>query len=179
MEIDQQIAAALGFPKTKYMAVEWERRWLACEVHSDCILRSETITDLYVTGTRLRLREARRTDGTASMLRLSRKADADPQTRLITSIYLPEEEFAILAASLQGNRITKLRHQLRSNPGIALAIDEFQGELSGLRIVEAEFDSDELMRNFAMPDFATREVTNDPRFTGPWIALRGRPPEQA
>jgi hypothetical protein len=36
------------------------------------------------------------------------KADVDVHTRLITSIYLPEEEFAILAAALPGVRIKKL-----------------------------------------------------------------------
>jgi hypothetical protein len=120
MDIDGRVATALGFPKQKYTAVERERRWLCRAVPRELILHTEAITDTYVTGTRLRLREARRIDGGASMLRLSRKADVDPETRLITSIYLPEQEFAILAASLHGIRIRKLRHRLRSSPGIAL-----------------------------------------------------------
>jgi CYTH domain-containing protein len=175
VDIDQQTATALGFPKPEYVAVERERRWLCRAIPRGRILHTEAITDLYVTGTRLRLREARRTDGTASMLRLSRKADVDPQTRLITSIYLAEQEFAILAASLQGVRIKKLRHRLRSTPGIALAVDEFQGGLSGLLTTEAEFDDADVMRNFAMPDFATREVTDDLRFTGSYLASNGVP----
>ena len=36
------------------------------------------------------------------MLRLSRKADVDIHTRLITSIYLPEEEFAALLELFAG-----------------------------------------------------------------------------
>ena len=32
MEIDSAIAAALGFPKTKYTAIERERRWLLSEL---------------------------------------------------------------------------------------------------------------------------------------------------
>jgi CYTH domain-containing protein len=75
---------------------------------------------------------------------------------LITSIYLREQEFAVLATALTGARISKLRHRLRSPSGIALAIDEFQGEIAGLLVAEAEFDSDDLMRNFLMPDFALR-----------------------
>jgi hypothetical protein len=37
------------------------------------------------------------------MFRLTRTADVDIHTRLITSIYLPEEEFGILAISLRGS----------------------------------------------------------------------------
>lgn len=175
MDIEQNIATALGFPKPEYMAVERERRWLCRVIPRERILNTEAITDLYVTGTRLRLREARRIDGSASMLRLSRKADVDPQTRLITSIYLPEQEFGVLAAALQGIRIKKLRHRLRSLPGIALAVDEFEGELSGLLLGEAEFDNNDLLRGFTMPEFASREVTDDPRFTGPYLAQYGVP----
>lgn len=174
-EIDQQLAARLGFPKTKYMAVERERRWIAREVPRELVLHTETITDLYVTGTRLRLREARRTDTGEAMLRLTRKADVDARTRLITSIYLPEEEFAVLTKSLQGIRISRRRHRLRSPPGVALGVDDFDDSFSGLLIAEAEFDSDDLMADFAAPDFTLREVTDDVRYTGPCLARYGRP----
>jgi hypothetical protein len=70
-DIDQQIAAGLGFPKAKYMDVERERRWIAREVPRELVLHAEAIMDLYVIGTRLRLREARRTDTGAAMLRLA------------------------------------------------------------------------------------------------------------
>ena len=166
MTIDQQIAAALGFPKPKYMVVEQERRWIACDVPHELVLHTEAITDLYVTGTRLRLREARRTDTGAAMLRLTRKADVDAQHRLVTSIYLAESEFAVLAVSLPGIRISKLRHRLRSPAGVSLAMDEFSGDLAGLLILEAEFETDDHMRDFAIPDFAAREVTDDPRTQG-------------
>ena len=46
---------------------------------------------------------------TPPMLRPGRKADVDPHTRPITSIYLPEEEFAVLVGDLPGLRIHKLR----------------------------------------------------------------------
>jgi len=175
MEIDRQVAAALGFPKPEYMAVERERRWLCRAVPRERILRTEAITDLYVTGTRLRLREARPVDGGPPMLRLSRKADLDVHTRLITSIYLPEEEFAVLAVSLPGIRIRKLRHRLRSVPGVMLLVDEFQDELAGLLIAEAEFKTPDMLAAFAMPDFAVREVTEDPRFTGGSLVRDGLP----
>lgn len=175
MDIDQQIASALGFPKAAFMSVERERRWLCRDVPRERILQTEAITDLYVTGARLRLREARPIDGGVAKLRLSRKADVDPRTRLVTSIYLPEEEFAVLAAVLPGVRIKKLRHRLKSLPDIAMRVDEFQGELLGLILAEAEFDTPDQLAAFPMPDFAVREVTDDPRFTGGYLVKNGLP----
>jgi CYTH domain-containing protein len=175
IDIDQQTATALGFPKPQYTSVERERRWLCRDVPRERVFQTEEITDLYVTGTRLRLREARPIDGGAPMLRLSRKADIDRHTRLITSIYLPEEEFADLATSLPGVRVEKSRHRLQRLPGVMMLIDEFSGELDGLIIAEAEFDTPERLASFAMPDFAVREVTDDPRFTGGYLAKDGLP----
>jgi CYTH domain-containing protein len=175
MDIDPGTAKAFGFPNPAYTVVEYERRWLCHDVPHEKVIRSERITDLYVAGSRLRLREARPIDGGPARLRLSRKADVDSQTRLITSIYLPEEEFAVLAASLTGRRIEKVRHTLRSPPGVVLSVDQFQGELDGLVMVEAEFDAFELMAAFPMPDFAFREVTDDPRYGGGCLVEHGLP----
>ena len=177
MDIDQEIASTLGFPKLDYVAVERERRWLCCDVPRALVAQTEAITDLYVSGGRLRLREARPIDGGTPRLRLSRKADADPQTRLITSIYLTEDEFAVLAASLPGVRIRKLRHRLKRTSDVLLAIDEFQGEQAGLLLLEAEFKTSEQLAAYAPPDFAGREVTDDPVFTGGHLALKGLPPQ--
>jgi CYTH domain-containing protein len=178
MDIAPERAKALGFPKPAYTVVERERRWLCREVPHDKVVLSESITDLYVSGSRLRLREARPVDGRPARLRLSRKADVDARTRLITSIYLPEEEFAVLAASLQGLRITKLRHRLQPSAGVVMSVDRFLGELEGLIMVEAEFDTLELMNAFAAPDFAGREVTDDPRYSGGHLARHGLPANQ-
>jgi len=175
MDIGQPIATALGFPKPEYVSVERERRWLSRQAPRDRVVQTEAITDLYVSGTRLRLREARPIDGGTPMLRLSRKADIDAHTRLITSIYLPEEEFAVLAISLPGVRIKKLRHRLQSPPGVMMLVDEFQDELDGLILAEAAFETPDLLAAFPMPDFAFREVTDDPRFTGGHLAENGLP----
>ena len=175
MSVDQETATRLGFPKPHYRVVERERRWLCREVPREQVVRTEAITDLYVTGARLRLREARPLDGGPPMLRLTRKADVDAHTRLVTSIYLPEEEFAVLAASLSGPRIKKLRHRLQPVAGAAVVVDDFQGELAGLILAEVEFKTDDLLAAFPMPDFATREVTDDDRYTGGYLAKNGIP----
>ena len=84
----------------------------------------------------------------------------------------------MLAASLQGLRITKLRHRLQSPTGIVLSVDRFLGGLDGLIMVEAEFDTLELMNGFPAPDFAGREVTDDPRYSGGHLAKHGLPANQ-
>jgi len=175
MDIDLDLAKRLGFPRARYTSVERERRWLCREVPKARVARTENITDLYVTGARLRLREARPTNGGEPMLRLTRKNDVDSHTRLITSIYLPEDEFAVLAKSLSGLRIQKFRHRLEPIDGLYLVVDEFQGALSGLVLAEAEFQTQEELFAYAGPDFAIREVTEDARFKGVSLAVDGIP----
>ena len=96
-DIEPALAKALGFPKPEYTAVERERRWLCAEFPRDLIRQTLTVKDVYIDGTRMRLREMRPLDGTPPLFKLSRKADVDARTRLITTIYLPELEFAVLA----------------------------------------------------------------------------------
>jgi CYTH domain-containing protein len=177
MDIPPELATSLGFPTPDYVSVERERRWLCRGVPRELALRTERITDLYVEGARLRLREARPLSGAPAVLRLSRKGDVDGRTRLVTSIYLAEPEFALLAASLPGRRVRKLRHRLPRQDGVALMVDEFEGELAGLLLVEAEFKSDERMAAFEPPPFAGREITDDARFTGAVLARDGLPVE--
>jgi CYTH domain-containing protein len=174
--IDPGVAASLGFRKAEYTAVERERRWLCAAIPRGQIRQTLAITDLYVRDTRLRLREMRPTDGAPPLFKLSRKADVDARTRLITSIYLPEAEFAVLGALLKGQRLTKTRHRLHAPPGVLLSVDEFHGELAGLTLAEAEFQNHEALTAFANPPFAVREVTDDPEYTGGWLAHNGPPP---
>lgn len=174
MDIDPATAAALGWPKLKYAWVERERRWLCREVPLDRVTHAEAIVDLYVTGTRLRLREARPLDGGPPMRRLGRKADVDARTRLLTSIYLDETEFGLLA-NLPGERLRKVRHHLRAEAGVAMSVDVFEGPLAGLILAEAEFETAEQLAAFPTPDFAIREVTDDPRYGGGSLAAMGPP----
>jgi CYTH domain-containing protein len=155
--------------------VERERRWLCREVPAERIARTEAIDDLYVTGARLRLRAARPTDGGAPVFKLNRKADVDAHTRLITSIYLPEQEFALLAAALGGLRVRKLRHRLEPVAGLYVVVDEFQDTLAGLVLAEAEFRTQEELHAYAGPGFAVRDVTSDARYTGASLAVHGIP----
>ena len=121
MDIDQHTAAALGWPKLKYAWVERERRWLCRELPRDLVQDSERITDLYVTGTRLRLREAVPLNGGPPMRRLGRKADVNASVRLLTSMYLAPEEFELLSA-LPGKVLRKTRHRLGKINGVDVSV---------------------------------------------------------
>lgn len=175
MDIDPLVAAKLGFPKLRYVFVERERRWLCSCLPRELVAETERITDLYVAGSNLRLREARSLAGGPPMLRLTRKVDVDARTRLISSIYLQEPEFALLQGVLIGRQLRKRRHRLRSAADVALAVDEFDGELAGLMLLEAEFSSSQALQEFQAPWYAGCEVTTDPRYAGGSLAFDGLP----
>jgi CYTH domain-containing protein len=140
----------------------------------DRVIGADSIVDLYVTGARLRLREATPLDGGPVMRRLTRKADIDGATRLLTSIYLAPEEFALLAG-LPGKIIRKTRHRLVLEGGATMSADLFEGELAGLILAEREFETHDAMAAFIAPDFCVREVTDDPRYTGGALVRDGAP----
>lgn len=173
MDIDPAVAAALGWPKAKYLSVERERRWLCDAVPLNRVVRAERLTDLYIDGTQLRLREAVPVGGGEPMRRLGRKADVSPAVRLLTSIYLSQAEFDLLAR-LPGRRLRKTRFKVSGVTG-PISVDQFADALSGLILAEVEFDSDEAMAAFPMPEFCKREVTADIRFTGGWLVENGLP----
>lgn len=175
MEIDRTLATTLGFPRPQYTGVERERRWLCREVPHSQIRQTLHVTDLYVTGSRLRLREMRPINGGEPIFKLMRKADIDERTRLLTTIYLSEHEFSLLAPALPATRLTKVRHRLHASEGWLLSVDEFVGELGGLILAEAECDSELALSAFPTPEFALREVTGEPAYTGSWLAQHGLP----
>ncbi len=172
--IDAATAQALGWPKLKYAAIERERRWLCQDIPMNLVRRAESINDLYLAGTRLRLREALSLSGGETIRRLTRKADIDARTRLITSIYLAPEEFALFSKH-PGRRVEKIRHHLAPAGGVEMSIDSFQGPLAGLILAEAEFEDAASIAIFPSPTFAVREVTEDPRYRGATLALDGLP----
>jgi len=173
--VDPAVAAQLGFPKLRYVFVELERRWICAALPRELVRESVDISDVYVSGSNLRLREERSVSGQSPMLRLSRKVDVDASTRLISSIYLSETEFAMLRKTLVGNALRKRRHRLQGSDQVIMAVDEFEGPLSGLMLLEAEFPSSDALEAFEAPWYAGQEVTSDPQFAGGHLAASGLP----
>ena len=155
----------------KYARVERERRFLIDRFPSAGVVRTRHITDRYIDGTQLRLRE-QTDDGGPATYKLTQKIPArsgGAQQGLITTIYLTGEEFRLLA-QLPARMLSKVRHSVPP-----FGIDVFEGALQGLRLAEAEFNSASEADALIVPDFIIREVTEDDRFTGGQLVCASRP----
>ena len=161
----------------KYARVERERRFiLAGPPPPGLVTQTRQITDRYLDGTRLRLRSVLQPRAGGPSYKLTQKIPGERPGEvsrgvqgLITSTYLSEPEFAALAG-LPGVVLSKTRHSVPP-----FGVDVFEGQLAGLVLAEAEFDSDDACAAFEPPlDGRVRiiaEVTADPRFTGGQLAV--------
>lgn len=162
----------------KYAHIERERRWLV-----DPALRPDTaalpftlIEDVYVTGTRLRLRRMTDSATGAVALKLTKKYEAeDPCARAIVTVYLIPAEFAVLAR-LDGTPLAKRRYKL-AHAGEEFSLDRFLGALAPLELAEIEWADDAGLRALHAPPWAVREISDDPRYQGGMLAAAGRPEE--
>ena len=157
-------------PSLKYAHIETERRFLLAGVPAICEgVAIQEIRDRYVLGTRLRLRVVE-VPGEPKVWKLGQKVRIDPASPLRvahTTIYLDENEVAVLAA-LPATELTKSRRTLVLE-GHTWAVDEFRGLLTGLVLAEIDLGEDRSMP--ARLPFATRrEVTGDDRYSGGALA---------
>jgi hypothetical protein len=157
----------------KYARVERERRFLLDALPPEAAGGDwEQFDDLYFPGTTLRLRRVTGPDGAVRERKLNQKLpapDGAPHARVITSVYLDEADFALLARLPGGAPLAKRRHRLAWE-GRGLGVDVFLGPLTGLVLAEVELDSEAALHAFAPPPFARREVTEDALFTGGSLA---------
>ena len=157
-------ARRLGFLRSeKYGHVERERRWLCDGLPDVGVTRSCEITDLYIADTRMRLREMRFADGSVER-KLTKKAELSPDRRVITTIYLSDAEYALLAG-LSGSKLSKTRHYLDTSPEVC--VDVFT---DGLHIAEVEFANSIAAQSYAALPWMGREVTNNPDCSGHRLA---------
>jgi CYTH domain-containing protein len=147
----------------KYARIERERRFLLRQFPGRAnSVRVRRITDRYIDGTNLRLRE-QSDDGGPVIFKLTQKLparDSGAQQGLITSMYLGRDEFLVLAR-LPARQLRKTRYSVPP-----FGIDVFGGDLEGLLVAEAEFDSAEAADELTIPSFIHAEVSADDRFTG-------------
>lgn len=152
----------------KYARIERELRYLLTELPPGLTPDGPYthIIDRYIPGTRLRLRRMEDPQDNVTALKLTQKYDpptgVGPET-IITNLYLNEAEFQIFAC-IEGSTLRKRRYPY-PHEGITYSIDVFEGPLNGLILCELEFD-ERTVAHIEMPPFATREVTDDPTFTG-------------
>jgi CYTH domain-containing protein len=144
----------------KYSVVESERRFLVGSLPAG-VERVTDITDLYVTGTRIRLREVVEADGTV-VRKLGHKVRLGdgPQRIACTSVYLDDAEWAALAV-LPATVLRKRRHHVHLD-GQHVAVDEL---VDGTLLAEVD-GGDQPVADAPSGLDVLREVTLDEAWTG-------------
>ena len=147
----------------RYARIERERRFLLRDFpHGQLIVRTRRITDRYIQGTNLRLREQEDQDR-PPVFKLTQKIPAPAsaaQQGYITTMYLDRDTHERLSR-LSAKVLAKVRYSVPP-----FGIDVFEGVLEGLVLAEAEFDSAAEADALTIPDFIAHEVSSDVRFTG-------------
>ena len=160
----------------KYAHIERERRWLVdiSKRPDVAALPHILIEDRYIIGTRMRLRRMTDSMTGAQVLKLTKKYEADdPLARPIVTAYLTDAEYEVFAA-LEGKSIVKRRFKIEGKAG-TFSLDQFTDALTGLELAEIEWPDDEGLRLLRAPVWATREVSEDPRYQGGALAIAGLP----
>jgi CYTH domain-containing protein len=96
------------------------------------------------------------------------------RTRVEEEFALEPERFAALWALAEGRRISKTRYLL-PHEGLTVEVDEYHGDLDGLRTAEIEFDDEAESDAFRPPSWLGREVTGDPDYANQTLATHGPP----
>jgi CYTH domain-containing protein len=163
-------------PEHKYARIERERRFLLDQFPGSAnAVRTRRIMDRYIDGTTLRLRK-QSDDGGPAVFKLTQKVpvqSSGAQQGFITTVYLTEKEFLVLA-QLSAKTLSKTRYSVPP-----FGIDVFEGELQGLVLAEAEFDSAGDADALTLPSFIRQEVSADVRFTGGKLVCASRRQIQA
>src|SRR5213075_2242478 len=156
-------------PESKYAQIERERRYLLEDL-PEGLTRVEhhlQITDNYITGTRLRIRKVRDPQTNKWVVKFTQKFAPNPNDlsrTIITNVYLNATEAETLSI-FAANEIRKNRYYYE-HEGTRFTIDMFIGDLFGLVLAEASFETDQELDNFQSPPFALAEVTNLETFSG-------------
>lgn len=147
----------------KYAVVERERRFLVERI-PEGVTEIRQISDRYLDGTRLRLREVIGPDGAVTR-KLGQKIRLEdgPGAIACTSLYLDDVEWKLLRA-LPGRTLRKTRHIIKRD-GLCLAIDELE---DGTLIAEIDDGDSEPLT----PDWlnVVREVSADEDWIGASLA---------
>lgn len=154
----------------KYAHIERERRFLVRNsIPRSSQVRRLQIRDLYLIGTRLRLRSVKE-QGLPTIFKLGQKIRIDknlPSTNAHTTMYISAQEFDLLA-QLPANELEKVRW-IETIGEFTLGVDEFAGPLRGLILAEVDLGvTGTLPASF--PISGMDEVTNDERFSGGRLA---------
>lgn len=149
----------------RYAQVEREQRWLLPRL-PDGLVDPTSIVDVYLTGTRLRLRKVTGSDVVYKLGQKVRPDENSPALVKLTNMYLSEREHAQLLL-LPGCELRKTRWRYPGLSGTVL-VDEFRGHLAGLVLAETELGPDDDL--WSLPIAGAADVTADDRFSGGFLA---------
>lgn len=93
-------------------------------------------------------------------------------------ITITRDQFEALWPATTGRRLEKRRYRMPAGD-LTFEIDVFGGDLSGLLLVEAEFESEAAAAAFVPPHWFGTEVTDDPSYTNASLATRGQAADEA
>ena len=146
----------------KYSAIEIERRWLVdlAAVGDLSLAAFREIEDLYVAGSRLRLRKVSDPKGGVIFKFGKKYGKRTAASEAVTNLYLSEAEHHQLAG-LPGVVTLKRRYAVAGG-----ALDVYRQPRAGLAIFEVEFDDEASAQAYRPPHFVTREVTSEAEFSG-------------
>ena len=146
----------------KYALMEIERRWLVdpAAVGDLADVPYRLVEDLYVSGSRLRLRKTTEPSGSAVFKFGKKYGKRSVLSEPITNLYLTQAEHRQLSG-LAGFAASKRRYSIAGG-----SLDVYQRADSQLIIFELEFDDEAAAQRYVPPPFVTREITDDPAFSG-------------
>ena len=90
---------------------------------------------------------------------------------------LSREAYFHLLPKVDGYLVRKKRYRVPLENGLTAEVDLFDGELSGLVIIEVEFPDPETARSFSPPSWFGEDVTEDRRYHNSYLSKTGRVPE--
>lgn len=89
---------------------------------------------------------------------------------------ISKEAFFTLMSRDDVSKISKTRYIVKEGLN-KYEIDVFDGKLKGLACLEVEFENKEASDNFVVPNWITREITNDLRYRNSSLAKNNVPVE--
>jgi len=146
----------------KYSAIEIERRWLVDLAAAGDLSSTpfRKIEDLYIEGSRLRLRKITGPDDLCIFKFGKKYGKSSTASEPVTNLYLTAAEYEQLAR-LPGVATLKRRYSVAGG-----ALDIYEQPRAGLAVFEVEFPDEETARRYQPPHFVTREITGESSFSG-------------
>lgn len=96
---------------------------------------------------------------------IEQKGDGSPVINNEVELLLTEEAYQELKPKTDGNYIYKTRYLIPLDGGLTAELDVFEEKLAGLVFVEVEFPDEKAAEEFIPPDWFSKELSSDKRYS--------------